>query len=270
MTNNNPTSRERRALSVRPGDPTYEVGYGKPPASTRFRPGQSGNPKGRPRGRKNKPPALSEERLQSIILDEAYRAIKVNDGDRQVSVPMAQAIVRSLAVTAAKGNTRAQKLFAELLLATETSRRRLHDAWLEAAIVYKTEWDKELERRVHRRIIAPDPLPHPDDVVIDYQTGAVNIRGPMSKEQLADLDTLLDRQQDFEAELLQLEQDINDPACADHRHILEGEISHAKRVLDIVAKALATRASETAIRRRKAQRSVLGVAQDADFPQQGG
>jgi hypothetical protein len=35
---------------------TTDVGYGKPPASTRFRKGQSGNPNGRPRGRKNGPP----------------------------------------------------------------------------------------------------------------------------------------------------------------------------------------------------------------------
>jgi hypothetical protein len=33
-----------------------EVGYGKPPASTRFQKGRSGNPKGRPRGRHNRPP----------------------------------------------------------------------------------------------------------------------------------------------------------------------------------------------------------------------
>ncbi len=32
------------------------VGYGKPPASTRFRKGWSGNPKGRPRGRHQQPP----------------------------------------------------------------------------------------------------------------------------------------------------------------------------------------------------------------------
>jgi Family of unknown function (DUF5681) len=31
----------------------YEVGHGKPPKSTQFKKGQSGNPKGRPKGSKN-------------------------------------------------------------------------------------------------------------------------------------------------------------------------------------------------------------------------
>lgn len=33
-----------------------DVGYGKPPASSRFKKGRSGNPKGRPRGSWNEPP----------------------------------------------------------------------------------------------------------------------------------------------------------------------------------------------------------------------
>ena len=33
--------------------PEYAVGFGKPPRRTRFCKGQSGNPKGRPRGAKN-------------------------------------------------------------------------------------------------------------------------------------------------------------------------------------------------------------------------
>lgn len=58
----------RGALVARPG---YEVGYGKPPEDTRFRKGQSGNPRGRPKGAKNKLPALNEERMKTIILEEA-------------------------------------------------------------------------------------------------------------------------------------------------------------------------------------------------------
>ena len=34
----------------------YEVGHGRTPGPTRFKKGQSGNPKGRPRGRHNRPP----------------------------------------------------------------------------------------------------------------------------------------------------------------------------------------------------------------------
>ena len=33
-----------------------EIGYAKPPRNTRFRKGRSGNPKGRPPGRKKEPP----------------------------------------------------------------------------------------------------------------------------------------------------------------------------------------------------------------------
>ncbi|MFZ1991145.1 MAG: DUF5681 domain-containing protein [Alphaproteobacteria bacterium] len=41
----------------------------KPPVETRFKPGQSGNPSGRPRGARNKRPALDAERLENMIID---------------------------------------------------------------------------------------------------------------------------------------------------------------------------------------------------------
>ena len=81
----------------------YEVGYAKPPAETRFKPGRSGNPRGRPKGSRNKPPQVEKQSLQDIVTSEASRLVKVNEGDKQISITIATAVVRSIAVNAAKG-----------------------------------------------------------------------------------------------------------------------------------------------------------------------
>ena len=113
-----PTDNDSRLK--RPPEPSaYEVGYGKPPVASRFKPGQSGNLKGRPEGSRNKVLGPKEERLREIVLAEAYRPIKVNEGKKQISVPMAEAIVRGLAVNAARGQLRAQQLFTKMLSETE-------------------------------------------------------------------------------------------------------------------------------------------------------
>lgn len=181
--------KSREAVAVRSG---YEIGYGKPPKSSRFKPGQSGNPRGRPKGAKNKRPGLHEERMKDIILEEAYREITVRDGNRNVSVPMAQAVVRAMSVKAAKGDHRSQRLFTELLASTESANRMLHDRWIEGATEYKIEWERELQRREQLGITdLPDPLPHPDHVIIDYRSGTARIMGPMTKEEKAEWDDLV-------------------------------------------------------------------------------
>ena len=106
----------------RPRHPT--VGYGHPPEAHRFTPGQSGNPRGRPKGATSRAPAQPPDRLTQIVLDEASRQIPVRDGDRTVTVSMAQAIIRRLAVDAAKGDARAQRLFTEMLALSEDEAQR--------------------------------------------------------------------------------------------------------------------------------------------------
>ena len=86
---------KHKALTRLPSSETdYEVGYGKPPKSSRFKKGKSGNPKGRPKGAKNRLPNLNEERLKSIIIKEAYRPINVvEDGCRRRQRPTQSASV---------------------------------------------------------------------------------------------------------------------------------------------------------------------------------
>ena len=117
---------EKRLLLRGPESTTYEVGYAKPPVQSRFGKGQSGNPRGRPREAKNKLPRLHEERLKTIIMEEAYRTINVREGERNVSIPMVKAVVRGLAVSAAKGSNRAAHLFTQLVKIVEQENRDLH------------------------------------------------------------------------------------------------------------------------------------------------
>jgi hypothetical protein len=181
----------------------YDVGYGKPPAPTRFQKGTSGNPKGRPRGRKNAASNHDIERLRSIIKAEAYRAIRVPEGSNIIAMTMAEAVVRSIAVNAAKGQARAQKLFTELLHVTDRAEAILHNQYLEAMVEYKVDWERELARRAAAGISVPDPVPHPDDIIIDVRTGRAWVDGPVTAEEKANWDRMLSYRDDLQQEFME-------------------------------------------------------------------
>lgn len=75
----------------------YEVGYGKPPKDTRFKKGRSGNPKGRPKGRKNMSTHIEEILASKVIVRE-------NGVSRKL--PFREAFVRNLAARALNGTVR--------------------------------------------------------------------------------------------------------------------------------------------------------------------
>ena len=75
------------------------VGYKRPPLHTRFRPGHSGNPSGRP---KRKPT------FQGALLEELAATMPGKDPQRAGS--KLQALVKTLVDTAIAGDARAQSL----------------------------------------------------------------------------------------------------------------------------------------------------------------
>jgi len=84
----------------------YEVGYGRPPKATRFKPGSSGNPKGRPKGSKA-PKTLLEEALSSPII--------ITEGGVTRKIEQREALFKSLVAKAIKGDARSASLLVRLM-----------------------------------------------------------------------------------------------------------------------------------------------------------
>jgi hypothetical protein len=85
----------------------YEVGYKKPPKASQFKPGESGNPKGKQKGKKG----LKADLAAAL---DAKQTIKVNDkpftGRRQ------ELLLTTLAIRAAAGDLKAAQTLLPLIV----------------------------------------------------------------------------------------------------------------------------------------------------------
>ena len=88
-----------------PGNGNYVVGKGRPPTGTRWKPGQSGNPKGRPKGAKN---------IMTCFLDELSRKVDVKQRGEIRKVTARQAIAMTITNQALKGNPKLLPLIVAL------------------------------------------------------------------------------------------------------------------------------------------------------------
>lgn len=93
-------------------DDEYDVGYGKPPAATQFQKGQSGNPKGRPKGSKN---------LATIVRQAANERVTIVVKGQQRSITKLEAAAKQLANKAAQGDLKAMQMLLPQLAALDAS-----------------------------------------------------------------------------------------------------------------------------------------------------
>ena len=115
----------------------YEVGYGKPPLHTRFQKGKSGNPKGRPRGKKNMSTLLSTALNASIVV--------VANGRRK-KITKREAIITQLVNRSAKADLRAIQILLAMLREIEGHATGAADA------EGFTEADEQIIQRIRARL----------------------------------------------------------------------------------------------------------------------
>lgn len=96
-------ARRKNAAAKQPDD--YAVGYAKPPQHSRFKKGQSGNPKGRPRGSIN---------IRTAMIEVLKESVTVTENGRQSKISRPQALARQAFTQAFKGNAK----FFDILLQT--------------------------------------------------------------------------------------------------------------------------------------------------------
>lgn len=84
----------------------YVVGYRRPPKATQFAPGKSGNPRGRPKGRRS---------VGAVLHDILQQKIAVTEHGKTRRIPALEVMLRRLANDAMRSDQRAIKLLLSLL-----------------------------------------------------------------------------------------------------------------------------------------------------------
>ena len=84
----------------------YGVGYSKPPRHTRFKQGQSGNPRGRPAGGKN---------LKTVVSEALNEPFIVTENGRHRKITKREAIVTQLVNRSATADWRAVKILLDIV-----------------------------------------------------------------------------------------------------------------------------------------------------------
>jgi len=118
-------------------DDDYEVGYARPPRHSRFVKGQSGNPRGRPRGAEN---------IETLLDEALNELVVVTDHGGRRKVSKRKAFITQIVNGGAKGNFRAVPILLAMLKDFES------DTALQATEPAYTEADRQIIQHIQARL----------------------------------------------------------------------------------------------------------------------
>lgn len=239
---------ERKPENDRPDEPLnvvpYKVGYGKPPVEHRFQKGQSGNPKGRVKGSTNKPKVDNSHGMRAaeeLLRHEAYRPVTLREDGQLIELPAIQAVFRAMGVAAMKGNRFAQKTMAELITGLEQRDAEARSELFGNALDYKREWSDAIEHCKENSLPIPEPIPHPDDIIINPNTGDVRILGPQTKEQKTHYDKARERRIEAQENVTYFADKYRKSRSAERKEQYLEEWHWEQRMFDIINDAMPER-----------------------------
>ena len=127
-------------------DPHRPIGHGNPPRHSQFKKGQSGNPRGRPKGRKD---------IKTILHECLSKKIKIREGGRTKTVSVLEAEIAQLTKFMLEGDEKATNLILKLL---QHYGHNTEDADKASERLFADEDDRELIEEALRMGggIAPD------------------------------------------------------------------------------------------------------------------
>src|SRR5262249_24653537 len=127
--------------------PKYDIGYGRPPAHTRYKPGHPGCG-GRPKRQRN---------LRTVLEETLDERITIREGNRTRSVSKRDAIILRLVNDAVSGNAKAQSNLISLMRSNYLIGQAQDEADLQPLQADEEAINADLPRRLENREESTQP-----------------------------------------------------------------------------------------------------------------